>query len=182
MVCWCTQVPWCILKDAYQRTSFLASGRFCRGHLIPSLNIDATCPVGQKWPNPGAHVEWEYKSSISWFYLCSGDCKRHAFSPFCACVRICFQRLAAWVSPMFSAARDIIWAARGNSTIIGRNAPARATAKQSTIKWFHLVLPEYYLTAMEMENLHGLHKCTQICQICWLVAWKHSLSLVFWLC
>ena len=54
--------------------------------------------VGQKWPNHGTCVEWEYKSSISWTYLCSCDFKRQAFSPFCAWDRICFQRLAAWVS------------------------------------------------------------------------------------
>ena len=28
-----------------------------------------------------------------------------AFPPFCARIRICLQRLAAWVSPMFSALR-----------------------------------------------------------------------------
>ena len=113
--------------------------------------------VGKKWPNHGTHVEWEYKSSISWTYLCSGDFKRQAFSPFCTWVRICFQRLAAWVSPMFSAVRDVIWTARGNSIIIGGNASARATAKQSTIKWFHLIPPEYYLTATEMENSADLN-------------------------
>ena len=101
----------------------------------------------RKWPNHGTRVEWEYKSSISWTYLCSGDFKRQALSPFCAWVHICFQRLAAWVSPMFSAARDIIWPARENSIIIGGKESARATAKQCTIKWFHLVPPEYYLTA-----------------------------------
>ena len=65
---------------------------------------------------------------------------------------ICFQRLAAWVSPGFSAARDVIWTARGNSLIVGGNTSLRATAKPSMIKWFHLVLPEYCLTATEMEN------------------------------
>ena len=64
----------------------------------------------------------------------------------------CFQRLAAWVSPVFSAACDVIWTARGHSLIIGGNASARATAKPSMIKWFHLVPSQYYLTATEMEN------------------------------
>ena len=36
-----------------------------------------------------------------------------------------------------SAARGVIWTARGNSIIIGANASARATAKPSTIKWFY---------------------------------------------
>ena len=51
-----------------------------------------------------------------------------------------------------SAVRDVIWTACGNSIIIGGNASARATAKPSTIKWFHIVQPESYLTATEMKN------------------------------
>ena len=51
-----------------------------------------------------------------------------------------------------SAARDVIWIARGNSIIIRGNASAGATAKPSTVKWFHLLPPEYYSTATEMEN------------------------------
>ena len=50
--------------------------------------------------NLGTSVDWEYKSSFSWTYLCSGDFKRQAFVPFCAWVRLCFQRLAAWGSPV----------------------------------------------------------------------------------
>ena len=160
MVCWCTQLPWCILTGAYQRMSFLASGRFWRGHLIMNTEVKISTKrvsVGQKWPNHGTRVEWEYKSNISWTYLCSGDFKRQALSPFCARVRICFQRLAAWVSPIFDAARDVIWTARGNSIIIGGNASAGATAKPSTIKWFHLVPPEYYLKATEM--VFWFNKC-----------------------
>ena len=147
------RVPWCILRGTYQRASFLASGRLWRGHLIMKTQVKTSTKcvsVGQKWPNHGTRVELEYKSSISWTYLCSGDFKRQAFSPFCARVRICFQRLAARVSPMFSSAHDVIWTARGNS--IGGNASTRATAKPSTIEWFHLVKPEFYLTATEMEN------------------------------
>ena len=51
-----------------------------------------------------------------------------------------------------SAVRYVIWIARGNSIIIGGNASARSTAKPRTMKSFHLVPPEYYLTATEMEN------------------------------
>ena len=149
MFCWCTQVSWYIftLTGAYQRTSFLANGRFWRGYLIMKTQVKTSTErvsVGQKWPNHGTCVEWEYKSCISWTYMCSGDFKRQSFSPFCARVCICFQWLAAWVSQMFSAARDVIWTARGNSIIIEGNAPARATAKPSTIEWFHLVPPEYF--------------------------------------
>ena len=90
-------------------------------------------------------------SSISWTYLSSGGFTGQAFSPFCAWVGICFQRLAAWVSQK-APARDVIWTARGNSIIIAGNASARTTAKPSTTKWFHLVRTEYYLTATGMEN------------------------------
>ena len=85
MIWWCTQAPWCILTGAYQRTSFLASGRFWRGHLIMKTGVKTSTErvsVGQKWPNHGTRVEWEYKSSISWTYLCYGDSDMQAFSPF----------------------------------------------------------------------------------------------------
>ena len=94
---------WCILTGAYQRTSFLASGRFWRGHLIMKTQVKTSTKrvsIGQNWPNHGTRVEWEYKSSIWWTYLCSGDFERQAFSPFCARVRIWFQWLAAWLSPI----------------------------------------------------------------------------------
>ena len=123
------------------------SGWFWRGHLIIKTQVKTSTQrvsVGQKWPNHGTRVEWKYKSSISWTYLCSSDFKRQAFSPCCTRVRICFQRRTCWLW------RHLI--ARGNSIIIGGNAFARATAKPSTIKWIHLVPPEYYLTATEMEN------------------------------
>ena len=68
--------------------------------------------------------------------LCMGS---HLFSTTC------------WLDQS-SAARDVIWTASGNSIIIGGTASASATAKPSTMKWFHLVPPEYYLTATEMEN------------------------------
>ena len=110
-----------IYFDTDRRVS--ASGRFWRGYLIMKTQV---------------------KTCISWTYLCSGDFKRQSISPFCARVCRCFQRLAAWVSQMFSAARDVIWTARGISIIIEGNAPARATAKPSMIKWFHLVPPEYF--------------------------------------
>ena len=123
-------------------------------HLILKTQVKTSTKrvsVGQKWwPNHGTRVEWEYKSSISCTHLCSGDFKRQAFSAFCARVRICFQRLAAWVSPMFSAASGVIRTARGN--FIGGNESARAKAKPSTMKWLHVVPPEYYLTATLMEN------------------------------
>ena len=119
---------------------FFASGRLWRGHLIDKTQVTTSTkrvPVGQKWLNHGTHVEWEYKSSISWTYLCSGDFKRQAFSPLCAWVRI-------WVSPVQRCAwRHLNWT--GNSIIIGGNASARATTKPCMIKWFHLVPPEYYL-------------------------------------
>ena len=57
--------------------------------------------------------------------------------------------------PRYSALQLLVESgACGNtySIIIGGNASARATAKPSMIKWFHLVPPEYYLTATEMEN------------------------------
>ena len=203
MVCWCTHVPWCILTGAYQRMSFLASDRFWRGHLIMKTQVKISTKrvsVGQKGPNHGTCMEWEYKSSISWTYLCSGDFKGQAVSPFCAWVHIFFQRLAAWVDPIFSAARDVIWTAHGNSIIIGGNVSARATAKQSMIKWFHLVPPEYYLTATEMENpadenkffryfvdnhyvIHTHHTWpSQMHSNLLISSVKHSLSLMFWLC
>ena len=142
------------LTGAYQRMYFLASGRFWRGQLIMKKVKTSTkrVSVGQKWPNHGTRVEWDHKSIISRTYMFLGDFKRQAFSPFCALVRIYCQRLAAWVSPMFCAALDVIWIAHGNSIIIGGNASAGATAKPSTIRWVHLVPPEYYLTATEMEN------------------------------
>ena len=191
-----------VFWHAYQHTSFLASGWFWRGHLIVKTQLKTSTKrvyVGQKWPNHGTRVEWEYKSSISWTYMCSGDFKRQALSPFLCISSQLFSTNCCLGKPN-NAARGVIWTAHGNSIIIGGNASARATAEPSTIKWFHLVPPEYYLTATERENsadqnmffdilmiiiiwytpiTHGPHKCTQIC---WLVVSKHSLSLVFWLC
>ena len=107
--------------------------------------------VGQKWLNHDTRVEWEYKSSISWTYLSSGDFKRQTFSPFWCMSSHLFSMTCCLGKPN-NAAHDVIWTARGNSLIIGGNASARTTAKPSTIKWFHLVPPEYYLTATEREN------------------------------
>ena len=44
------------------------------------------------------------------------------------------------------------WIARGNSIIIRGNTFVRATAKPSTVKWFHIVPPKYYSKATEMGN------------------------------
>ena len=137
MVCWCTQVPWGIWQARISVRPFSLVVDFDAA--IWSWKPKWTKRVsGQRWPNHGTRVEWEYKSSISWTYLCSGGFKRQAFFPFCARVRICFQRLAAWVSPMFSAARDVIWTERGNSTIIGGNASARATANSRRHRVAHV--------------------------------------------
>ena len=82
---------------------FLAQDRFWCGHLImkTQLKTSTECvPVGQKWSNHRSHLEWDYISSISWTYVCSGDFQRQAFSLFCAWVHIYLQRFAAWVSPV----------------------------------------------------------------------------------
>ena len=103
MVCWCTRFHGVFWQARIKLTSIMASGWFWRGHLITKTQGKTwtkRVPVEQKWSNHGTHVEWENISSISWTYLCSGDFKRQVFFPFCAWVRICFQRLAAWVSPV----------------------------------------------------------------------------------
>ena len=138
MVWLCTPVPWCILTCAYQRTSFLASDRFWRGHLIMKTQVKTSTTrvsVGQKWPNHDTSVEWKYTSSISWTNLCSGDFKRPAFSPFWCMSSHLFSTSCCSGKPSI-AARDVIWIVRGNSIFIGRNASARVTAKPSTIRWF----------------------------------------------
>ena len=112
-------------------------------------NVSLSGKSGQT--TAGTRVEWEHKSSISWTYLCSGDFKRQAFSPFWCMSSQLFSTNCCLGKPN-NAARDVIWTAHGNSLIIGGNASARATAKPSTIKWFHLVPPEYYLTTTEREN------------------------------
>ena len=118
---------------------FLASGRFWRGHLIIMETQVKTSikrvSVGQKLPNHGTRVEWEYKSSISWTYLCSGVFKKQVFSPFWCVISHLLSTIYSF-GKHDSAARDVIWIARGNSIIIGGNATARATAKPSTV---HLV-------------------------------------------
>ena len=51
----------------------------------------------------------------------------------------------------FSAARDSIWIARGNSTIVGRSVSTRGTVQPSTAKWILQLPPEYNLTLTVME-------------------------------
>ena len=81
---------------------FLASGRFWHGNLIMKTQVKTSrehVSVRQKWLNHGTRMEWEYKSSISWTSLCSGDFRGRYSFHFGAWVRICFQLLAASVSP-----------------------------------------------------------------------------------
>ena len=181
-----TQVSWCILAGAYQRMSvLLAVGRLWRGHLTAKTQVKTSTKrvsFGQKWPNHGTRVEWEYKPSITWNYLCSDDFKKQAFSPFW-CASSHLYSTTCYLGKPDGAARDVVWIARCNFKILGGNVSARAAAKPSPVKWFHLVPPEYYLTATEKENAddwntfvynlmiiiiyctpitHGPHKFTQI--------------------
>ena len=152
MVCWYTQVLWCILTGAYQRTSFLASGRFWHGSWKTKSKLRRNVSL---WAKSGQTMAPAWSENISLATrepICAQVIFTGRHSPLCARVCICFQRLAAWVSPKFSAARDVIWTAHGNSIIIAGNTSARATAKPITSKSPHLFPPEYYLTATDMRN------------------------------
>ena len=119
-------------------SAYVLFGRFWRGHLIMKTQVKTSTKlvsVGQKWPNHCTHVEWEYKSSISWTYLCSCDFKRQAFSP-CWCMGSHLFSTICCLGKPNSSAHDVIWIAHGNSIIIGGNASSRATAKPSTVIWF----------------------------------------------
>ena len=146
-----THIPWCTLTGA---SVLFASGPIWRGHRIMETQVKTSTKyvsVGQRWLNHGIRVEWEYKSSIPFTYLCSRWFKKHELSPFWYVSSHLFSTTCCLGKPN-SAVRDVIRNARGNSQSIRGNASARATAKPSTIKWSHRVPPEYYLTATEMGN------------------------------
>ena len=109
------------------RQSVLASGRFWRGHLMKTSTKRVF--VGQKCPNHGTRVEWEYKSSISWTYLRSGDSEKQAFSPFWCGSSYLFSTTCC-LGKRDSAARDVIWIVRRNSIIIRGNASENHMSRQ----------------------------------------------------
>ena len=67
-------------------------------HENPSQNIDEACLCRAKVDKP-RHPRGMRIFSISWTYLCSADLKSRHSLRFWAWVRICYQRLAAWVRP-----------------------------------------------------------------------------------
>ena len=153
MVCWCTQVPLCILTGACQRTSFLASGRFWgiwswKPKSKHRRNVSLSGKSGQTTPPTWSeNINLASRELICAQVILKG---RHS-------LRLCMS------SHLFSTTWCLGKPRRhlrvtsfelhvGIPLIIGANASASATAKPSPIELFHLVPPEYYLTAMEMEN------------------------------
>ena len=147
---------WSILTCTYScpfcEWSLLTSIRL--GHENSSPNIDETFLCGHEWSKTGTHVETDYKSSITLIYLCQGDVQKPGVFPFGTCFpgvsRAYFQRVPAWGKP-YSAACDVMWNARGDSTSEGVCLRGEAANQTRPSGSFYLA-PEYYLAATEMEN------------------------------
>ena len=120
-------------------------------HENPGQNIDETCLCRAKSGQTTAPAWCENINLASLELICAQVILKGRHSPFWCMSSHLFSTTRCLGNPN-NAARDAIWIARGNSIIIGGNTYARATAKPYTIKWFHLVTPEHYLTTTEMEN------------------------------
>ena len=123
-------------------------------HENTSQNINETCLRRTMVAKIGTRVEWEYKSSISLTYECSGDFKMQALSPFWCMYSLRFSRTLC-LENRDNAARDVILIPHGNSIIIWWNVSARA--KPSTVRWLSRLPSKYYLKASVDENNYIIH-------------------------